>query len=95
VAALSGLLLVSALVGATLIVVRSTLFRRLQMLWPGLFRCAQCSGTWVGVAAGASGVVSLGHGRIVDAIIVGAATSFLALLAEAVLLTLLGDPDQK
>lgn len=86
------LLLILALIGTTLIVVRGTILRPLQKLWPALFACAQCSGFWVGVAAGASGIVSLGLGKPIDAVIVGAATSFLSLLADAVLLRLLGDP---
>lgn len=81
-----------ALVGATLIVTRSTIFRPLQRLWPALFQCSQCSGAWVGIAAGASGIAQMGHGRVLDAVIVGAATSFLSLLADAILLNLLGDP---
>jgi hypothetical protein len=48
---------------------------------------------WVGVAAGVSGIVSLGRGRVVDAIVVGAATSLLSLLADALLVQLLGDPE--
>jgi len=89
------LLLLSALIGATLLVVRSTVFRPIRRLWPALLECSQCTGTWVGVAAGATGVVSTGHGRLLDAVIVGAATSFLSLLADAVLLNLLGDPNEK
>ena len=83
-----------ALVGLTLIVVRGTIFGPLQRLWPTLFKCAHCTGVWVGAAAGASGVVSIGHGRVLDAILVGGATSFLSLLADAVLLKLLGDPGE-
>jgi hypothetical protein len=83
-----------ALIGLTLIVVRGTLFRPLQRLWPALFQCAQCTGTWIGMAAGASGVVSTGHGRVLDTAIVGAATSFLSLLADAMLLRLLGESDR-
>lgn len=82
-----------ALIGLTLILVRGTVFRPLQKLWPALFQCAQCSGAWVGMAAGASGLVPVGHGRALDALIVGAATSFLALLADAILLRLLGEPE--
>jgi hypothetical protein len=82
-----------ALVGTTLIVVRGTVFKPLQRLWPALFRCSQCAGTWVGAAAGAFGVVVVGHDRVLDAVIVGAATSFLSLLADAVLLKLLGSPE--
>jgi len=87
------LIVFCALVGVTLIVVRSTLLRPLQRLWPALFQCSQCTGTWIGFAAGASGLVQTGHGRALDAVIVGAATSFLSLLADAVLLYLLGDPE--
>jgi hypothetical protein len=32
---------------------------------------------------------------VIDAIVVGAATSFLALMADAILLKLLGDPSDK
>jgi hypothetical protein len=85
--------LLISLVGATLIVVRGTIFRPVRRIWPALLECAQCTGTWIGAAAGASGLVSTGHGRIIDAIIVGAATSFLALLADAVLLNLLEEPE--
>ena len=88
-------LLLLALVGATLLVVRSTIFRPIQRLWPALFQCAQCSGVWIGAAAGVSGLVSTGHGRVLDALIVGAATSFLSLLADAVLLSMLGHPSEK
>lgn len=82
-----------ALVGLTLIVVRGTIFGPLQRLWPALFQCSQCTGMWVGMVGGASGVVAAGHGRVLDAIIVGAATSFLSTLADAILLKLLGDPE--
>lgn len=82
-----------ALIGITLIVVRGTLFSRLQRAWSALFACAQCFGMWVGMLAGASGIVQLGHGRVLDTVFVGAATSFLSLAADAVLLKLLGDPE--
>jgi hypothetical protein len=85
-------LLLSSLVGATLIVVRGTIFSPLQERFPALFGCSQCFGTWVGIAGGASGLVTTGHGRVVDALVVGCATSFLAMVADALLLTLLGDP---
>lgn len=84
---------VAALIGATLIVVRGTIFRPIQRLWPALFQCSQCTGMWVGAAAGASGIVALGHGRAVDALVVGASTSFLSMVADAALLKLLGDPE--
>lgn len=82
-----------ALIGLTLIVVRGTIFSPLQRLWPALFHCAQCFGMWVGIAAGGYGIVAFGHGRILDGILLGAITSFLSLLADAVLLKLLGDPE--
>ena len=88
------LLLLSALIGTTLILVRGTIFEPMQRRW-SLFRCSQCTGTWVGIAAGASGVISVGQGRVVDVIVVGAATSFLALLADAILVKLLGDPSEE
>lgn len=83
-----------ALIGLTLIVVRGTIFGPLQRLWPALFRCAQCFGMWVGAAAGASGVLTLDCGRILDAILAGASTSFLSMLADAVLLRMLGEPEE-
>jgi hypothetical protein len=86
--------LLSALIGTTLIVVRSALFRPIRKLWPALLSCSRCTGFWVGVAAGASGLVETGHGRPIDAYIVGAATSFLALLADAVFIQLLGPPEE-
>jgi hypothetical protein len=45
------------------------------------------------MAAGAIGVVSTSHGRILDTVIVGAATSLLSMLTDAVLLKLLGEPE--
>lgn len=83
-----------ALVGATLIVARGTIFKPLQRLYPPLFRCCQCTGFWMGAVAGASGVVSIGDGRALDALVVGCAASFLSLAADAVLLKLLGDPEE-
>lgn len=91
---MNSFLILAALVGTTLIVVRGTICQPLQRLWPALFQCSQCTGTWIGAAAGASGLVPAGHGRILDAAIVGAATSFLSLLADATLLRLLGDPEE-
>lgn len=85
-------LIALALVGATLIVVRGTLFRRVRLLWPALLRCSQCTGFWVGLVAGAGGLATTGHGRIIDAAVVGCATSFLSIAADAVLIHFLGDP---
>ena len=92
---MNAILLLSALVGATLIVVRGTILRRIRAVWPALLECSQCTGTWVGIVAGATGIVSVGRGHVIDAIVVGAATSFLAMAADAVLLKLLGDPSEE
>lgn len=87
-----------ALVGLTLILVRGTIFRPLQRRWPALMQCSQCAGMWVGLMAGAVGIASIARGtdtilcRVVDAVLVGGATSALSLGADAVLLKLLGDP---
>jgi hypothetical protein len=85
----------SALIGMTLIVVRSTIFKPIRRLWPTLLECCQCVGMWVGIAAGASGLLTSGHGRVLDAVVAGAATSFLAMSSDAVLLNLLGDPNKE
>lgn len=89
------LLAVLSAIGATLIVVRGTVFQRLRKLYPPLLECSQCTGFWVGVAVGGAGLVSVGRGRIVDALVAGCATSFLSLVADAMLLKLLGDPHEK
>ena len=82
----------TALVGATLILVRGTIFARVRPVWPALLECTQCTGTWVGIAAGASGVADAGHGRALDALLVGCAVSVLAMLTDGILMKLLGDP---
>jgi hypothetical protein len=92
---MTAVLLLAALIGATLIVVRSTIFRPIRRFWPDLLECSQCTGAWIGAVAGASGLVTAGHGRVLDALVVGAATSFLATLADAILLHLLGDPEKR
>lgn len=74
-----------ALIGLTLIVTQGTIFERLRSLWPGMLGCSQCVGTWVGAAAGASGVVETGHGPILDAVIVGCTTSILSLMTAMIL----------
>jgi hypothetical protein len=92
---MTALLHLAALVGATLIVVRGAIFGPLQRLYPPLFRCCQCAGFWVGALAGGAAIVPVGHGRVIDAVVVGAATSFLALLVDAWFLQLLGNPDDE
>jgi hypothetical protein len=83
-----------ALVGATLLLVRAAILAPVRRLWPALFACAQCTGTWVGVLGGASGLVATGHGRGLDAFVGGCAVSVLSLLTDAVLVKLLGDPNE-
>lgn len=87
-----GFIHLAALIGATLIVVRGTIFAPIRRWWPALLRCSQCTGAWVGALGGATGLVPVGHGRIVDAIVVGAATSFLAQAADALFILALGEP---
>jgi hypothetical protein len=84
-----------ALVGLTLLIVRGTILAPVRRLYPALLECSQCTGTWVGIVAGASGILPMGHGRVIDAVLVGAATSVLSLLADATLLKLLGDPHEE
>ena len=81
-----------ALVGVTLIIVRGTIFVGLRKLFPALLECSQCTGAWVGIVAGASGVASMGYGRSLDALLAGGAVSVLALLTDALLVRALGDP---
>ena len=88
-----------AAVGATLIVVRGTIFRSLRSWWPSLLACSQCTGFWVGAAFGAIGIgsASLGStwvGRVEGALLTGCEVSFLSVLADAILLKLLGDPNE-
>jgi hypothetical protein len=82
------LLLISALIGTTLIVSSGTIFSFLRKLWPSFLGCSQCVGLWVGAAFGVSGLVTTGYGLVADVIVVGSATSFLSLLANKILLKL-------
>lgn len=84
-----------ALIGLTLIIVRSLIFAPVRKLWPGLLGCAQCTGMWVGMAAGAIGVVDLGHRIALNTLLVGASTSLLSLIVDAVLLRLLEDTSER
>ena len=81
-------LLTLALIGATLIVTRSTIFRPLQKLWPLFFRCPQCIGFWVGVAAGGFQRRLSGNGKPLDAFVVGCATSLLSMFTNALLIVI-------
>lgn len=84
-----------ALVGVTLLITDSVIFRPIRKIWPALLKCSQCTGMWVGAAAGASGIVTAGHGRALDALIVGASASFSSYIADAVLTRLIGEPIDK
>jgi hypothetical protein len=77
------------LIGITLIISRGTIFYWFQQRWPTFIKCAQCTGMWVGMAAGAAGLMQTGHGLMFDVAAVGGATSFLSLLANAILIRLL------
>lgn len=79
----------AGLIGITLIVSFSSLFAPLRRLWPKFFGCSQCVGMWVGGAAGGTGLIQTGHGQLLDILFVGAAISFLALLASAIIIRLL------
>lgn len=83
-----------ALIGATLIITSSTIFAPIRRRGPAFLKCAQCVGFWVGVAAGAGGLMPLEFPIVLDAFVVGSATSFLSQLSDAVLLTLLGEPSE-
>lgn len=84
----------AALVGLTLIIVRGTIFRPLQRLYPPLLQCAQCTGAWIGIGACALGLTTFDAPRVVDEILVGGAVSLLSMGVDAVLLKLLGDPTE-
>lgn len=85
-------LVLIGLIGATLIVVRGVIFRPLRRLAPAFLGCSQCFGFWVGAAAGAIELIPTGHGRVLDALVIGSATSYLAMFADAVFINLLGEP---
>jgi hypothetical protein len=75
--------------GITLIIVRGTIFKRFRRFWPSLLECAQCTGWWVGVIIGALA----GARGITGILVAGGTSSLAALLADAILIRLLGDPD--
>jgi hypothetical protein len=94
------ILVFAALVGATLIVVRSTLFKRVRRVWPALLGCSQCVGFWTGALATFVPELDLPHGRapfamVVDALVVGCATSLSALATDCLLCKLAGEPDEE
>jgi len=84
-----------ALVGATLILVRGSILAPVRKLWPALLGCAQCTGFWVGAAAGAMGFGWADPSRVLSALFAGCATSVLALGTDAALVRLLGDPHEE
>jgi len=94
-----------ALVGATIIITRGTIFRSLQQSRLGsFFTCSLCVGFWVGAVS----MFALRHGQgsaaghpfvwlwtVADFFLDGATVALLSLAADAVLLRLLGDPSEK
>lgn len=88
-------LILLALIGTTLIIVRGAIFRPVRRIWPTLFGCSMCIGFWVGAGVGLSGLMTTGYGRVMDAMIVGTAGSVLSLSTDAILLRLLGDPGEE
>jgi len=89
-----------AFVGATLILVRGSILERLRSGWAPLakvLRCAQCCGFWVGIAG--TPILSTRTGlelygvRVVDGLISGLSVSLLALVTDATLVHLLGEPE--
>jgi hypothetical protein len=81
-----------ALVGVTIIVVRGRIFSWLQGLYRPLFGCSLCVGWWVGALWSlARHASTLSH--VCCAVLDGATVALAALLVDAVLLRLLGDPD--
>ena len=87
--------LLCALVGATLIIVRGTIFARIRRnVLPSLLGCSQCVGFWVGFAAGAWNYPVLSASRWLNAAIVGCIVSFAAMVADIVLLKLADGPKE-
>ena len=92
------LLLLAALVGATLIVVRGTIFSRVRAIWPALLACSQCVGFWVGVAGSHlrdGSLVSLSRGWWIDAIVMGCAVSVISMATDIVLLKIADGPAEE
>jgi|WetSurMetagenome_2_1015567.scaffolds.fasta_scaffold331850_2 hypothetical protein len=84
-------LMVTALIGATLIVTQSVLFRPIRRLWPSLLKCGQCVGTWIGVSAGFFGLLRAVDNIFLNALIVGASNSVLVMLVDGVLCLMFGE----
>lgn len=87
---MSALIRVLALIGATLIVTQSAIFRPIRRRL-SVLKCNQCVGFWVGVIGGTCGFVSADSGRILDAMFVGCAASLLSHLAGGATIALLGE----
>lgn len=93
-----------ALVGATIIITRGTIFKGLQRSrLGGFFTCSLCVGFWIGAVslfvlrhgAGSYAGHSLTWWAVADFFLDGASVALLSLAADAVLLKLLGDPEDK
>jgi hypothetical protein len=83
------LFFLTALVGATLIVVRGTIFRFVRRLWPAFFGCSQCVGFWVG-ALGPLAIRS--RESWIEALVMGCVVSVVAMATDVVLCKLAGGP---
>jgi len=84
-------LTVTALIGATLIVTQSVIFRPIRRLWPSLLKCGQCVGTWIGASAGLFGLLRAVDNIFLNALIVGASNSVLVMLVDGVLCLMFGE----
>lgn len=91
----SALLLV-AFVGMTIVLVRGSIFSPLRSKL-SVLNCSLCTSVWVGGVG--HGLLACQAGQkwfliIESSLLFGSATAVLALLADAVLLRLLGDPNE-
>jgi hypothetical protein len=88
--------LLAALIGATLIVVRGTILSRLRKVWPQFFECSQCVGFWIGALAGGTSIVgSFERGWWFDALALGCAVSVVSMGTDIVLLKLADGPGEE
>ena len=87
--------MIVALVGATIIITRGTIFRGLQQGRARVFfACSLCMGFWVGaVTMLVLRPVSTPWGSFVDFVLDGSSIALLSLAADAILIRLLGEPE--
>ena len=82
-----------ALAGVTLIVTRGTIFEPLQRRFPALMKCPMCFGFWVGLGDGILSSEAIAWSLVWPIVLSGATVSLASLLADALLIKLLGDPE--